>query len=205
MSLKRTAGCRSAIASLAVSGDRMPNGAGTVSNGRLWGVALGCLLWTGALAPLYGQTPDAPPRYVDDRFAFTVEYPPGWSTEIADENADEVPDYVMKRSIYFKSGGPVIFMVFVWSNREELDLVAWFYANYVDLMSYPDESPTAINDEILGQPALRFVNRQMTTCNMDIVLFQYGDWVYTLLYRNCDDGASKSLFEQFVASFRGGP
>lgn len=167
-------------------------------------IAAVCILW---------PTPDAARAeegvssgwqvYVDSRFSFMVEYPNGWSAEIADENDDAMPDYVMKRSIYFKSGSPATFMIYVWSNRDELDLISWVHTNYLDLMSYPEEAPSEMNDEVFGRPAVRFFNRQMTTCDMEIVLFQYQDWVYMLLYRNCDESASKLLYEHFVASFVG--
>ncbi|HMP75127.1 MAG TPA: hypothetical protein PKE12_02410 [Kiritimatiellia bacterium] len=164
-----------------------------------WSLSLG-LCGAGAV-----EAPPESQQYFDDRFSFTIEYPGGWHAEIADENGDAVPDYVMKRSIYYKSHGPATFMIFVWSNREELDLISWFRANYLDLMSYPEEAPTEVNAEILGRPAVRFVNRQMTTCAMEITMFQYQDWVYMLLYRNCDEGASRPLFEHFVSSFTGAP
>lgn len=36
---------------------------------------------------------------------------------------------------------------------------------------------------------------------MDVLLFEYDGWVYTLVYRQCDGGAAVQQFERFVQSF----
>lgn len=143
-------------------------------------------------------------RYEDPASGIAFDRPSDWSVETVCVNGEETPDYVVKKAYLIEKFGAATFLIDCWSNKEGHDLPTWFRRNYRPLVSFPSDAPESVNATFNGQPAIRFVNRQQTTCDIDTLVFARGNRVYVLAYRRCDDGLHDEVFSRFAQSFEAG-
>jgi len=139
--------------------------------------------------------------YVNEKWGYSIEYPPDWAEKVTLENEGK-PEKVVKQRVSFTAPNGEQVNVDVWVNESGLSLKGWVEANQKPVMDCSLGIPKESNATVAGSPAFRLVEADSNQAiGRSFTILQHDKKVYRITWFRPNEAAGKETYEKMVGSF----
>lgn len=139
--------------------------------------------------------------YRNDKWGYSVEYPPDWTARITLENDATKPEYVIKEEVTFSSSGYGQITLHVWTNQSKFSLCQWFEKNKQWFVGGEAEISKCTATGLELQAICVREPRTPQAYEALKCFFQKNNRVYQLMYNNSDESQSEGIYGHMLATF----
>jgi len=138
--------------------------------------------------------------YTDDRWGYSVKYPPDWTARVELNNIGG-PEYVVQRRVTFVGPEYAQVDIDVYENRTNLGLVEWCDAYQQPLLPTTVQLSRQANARIAGVPAVVVTSPEESQMPAKVAaILLKADKVFKVTYICADGGAALNIYTRMLSA-----